>query len=117
MSFSLDKKGIDYAKPGTINFRLGGKQFSMSISEFRVALGLYSPTYVETDRYLDSHSLGSNSRAHQFWRSHARVGSRDNYQPTKSKSTNLTSPILRVLHRFIAHTICGRRKSTGVVTM
>ena len=24
-SFSLDKKGIDYAKLGVINFRLGGK--------------------------------------------------------------------------------------------
>ena len=39
-SFSLDKKGIDYFKPGVINFRLGGKQFTMSISEFGVALGL-----------------------------------------------------------------------------
>ena len=32
-TFSLDKKGIDYAKPGVINFHLGGKQFAMSISE------------------------------------------------------------------------------------
>ena len=30
-SFSMDKKRIDYKKPGVINFRLGGKQFSLSI--------------------------------------------------------------------------------------
>ena len=40
-SFSMDKKGIDYAKPGVIKFRLGGKDFAFSISEFSVALGLY----------------------------------------------------------------------------
>ena len=89
----------------------------MSISEFGVALGLYSPTFVETDRYADSLSHGTSTRARQFWRSHARVGTRDNYQPTKSKSTSLTSPMLRVLHRYIMHTICGRRESTGVVTV
>ena len=89
----------------------------MSITEFGVALGIYSPAFVETDRYIDSLSHGTTSRARQFWKSHAKVDSRNNYQPTKSKSTSLTSPMLRVLHRLIAHTICGRRESTGVVTV
>ena len=87
----------------------------MSITEFGVALGLYSPIFVETNRYVDSLSHGTSTHARQFWKSHARVGTRDSYQPTKSKSTSLTSPMLGVLHRLIAHTICGRRESTGVV--
>ena len=70
-SFSLDKKGIDYAKSGVINFRLRGKQFMMSISEFGITLGLYSPTYVESERYIDSLLYGTSTRARAFWRSHA----------------------------------------------
>ena len=47
----MDKKGIDYNKLEVIKFRLGGKDFSMSISEFGVALGIYSATFIETEWY------------------------------------------------------------------
>ena len=41
-SFSMNKQGIDYAKKDVIKFRLGGKQFSMSISQFIMSVILYS---------------------------------------------------------------------------
>ena len=41
----------------------------------------------------------------------------EEYRPHVSKSTKLRSPIHRILHRAIAHTICGRSQSTGVVTV
>ena len=41
----------------------------------------------------------------------------EEYRPHVSKSTKLRSLIHHILHRAIAHTICGRSQSTGVVTV
>ena len=37
-SFVMDKKGINYEQLGVVQFRLGGHQFAMSITEFGIAL-------------------------------------------------------------------------------
>ena len=116
-SFRMDKKGlIDVFKPDIIRFRLGGTQFSFSISAFGVQLGLYSPTFVTTDEYRQSLlDFPDRTTGEAFWIAHSRPG-HTHYEPTRSKSTGLVSPVLRILHRIIAHSICGRRESTGVVT-
>ena len=57
-SFILDKKGIDYEQPGVVQFRLGGRQFAMSITEFRVALELYTESFTATELYQNSLSHG-----------------------------------------------------------
>ena len=67
-SLILDKKGIDYEKPKVVQFRLGGKQFSLFISEFRIALGLYREPFIAMKLYQNSSSHRSGSRAWAFWR-------------------------------------------------
>ena len=49
--FMLDKKGIGYERPGVVQFRLGGRQFAMSISEFGVALGVYRESFLQKELY------------------------------------------------------------------
>ena len=60
-SFVLDKKGIDYERLGVVQFWLGGCQFTMSISEFGVALGLYRESFLQTELYQNSLSYGTGS--------------------------------------------------------
>ena len=71
-SFVMDKKGIDYERPGVVQFHLGGKQFAMSNSEFGVALGLYTESFTVIKLYQNSVSYGSGSCAKAFFRLHAR---------------------------------------------
>ena len=41
--------------PAVVHYRIMGKEFDLSISEFNMALGFYNSTYLITAEYLDSY--------------------------------------------------------------
>ncbi|PPS09838.1 hypothetical protein GOBAR_AA10810 [Gossypium barbadense] len=76
---------MNFDDPGTVQFRLGGLVCQLSVPEFRTAL-----------------VLGRTS---------TRWGHLQSY-PSKASAF---PPSLRYLHAILAHTITGKRESTGVI--
>ena len=78
-----------------MSFRLGNEDFEMLIWEIKKALKMplvcpQFPTYNKND----------------FW---GRItSSEEGYSPKLVKSPKIISHGLRYMHRFLAHTICGR---------
>ena len=100
-----------YDNPGTIQFRLCGLIRQLSVPEFGAALGLY------TEEFKEENELHALSRHIHFSPSkcwHTLAPSTASYNPSCSKASVLP-PSLRYLHAILAHTIKGRRESTGVV--
>ncbi|PPS07695.1 hypothetical protein GOBAR_AA12954 [Gossypium barbadense] len=97
--------------PGTIHFRLGGLVRAMSVPEFGVALGHYTDEFMkEEDMNALPHNIHISPSS--CWKALAPLSS--TYDPSRSKASAL-APSLRYLHAILAHTLTGRRESTGVV--
>ncbi|KAK5777275.1 hypothetical protein PVK06_045242 [Gossypium arboreum] len=81
------------------------------VPEFGAALGLYTEEFKEENELhaLTRHIHFSPSKC---W--HTLAPGDASYNPSCSKATVLP-PSLRYLHVILAHTITGRRESTGVV--
>ncbi|PPS18255.1 hypothetical protein GOBAR_AA02298 [Gossypium barbadense] len=108
--FHLQTVMTRYDDPGTVQFRLGGLIRQLSVLEFGTALGLY------TEEFQEENELHALSRHIHFslskcWYTFA--PSTASYNPSRSKASVLP-PSLRYLHAILAHTIMGRRESTGV---
>ncbi|PPS09830.1 hypothetical protein GOBAR_AA10814 [Gossypium barbadense] len=84
----------------------------LSFPEFGTALGLYTEDFKEKNDLdaLNRHIHHSPSRC---WE--ALVPGSATYNPSRSKASAL-SPSLRYLHAILAHTLIGRRESTGVMS-
>ncbi|KAK5845379.1 hypothetical protein PVK06_001555 [Gossypium arboreum] len=97
--------------PSTIHFRLGGLVRAMSVPEFGVALGLYTDEFMEEE---DMNALPRNIHISPSlcWKALAPLSSA--YDPSRSKASALP-PSLHYLYAILAHTLTGRRESTGVV--
>ncbi|PPS03109.1 hypothetical protein GOBAR_AA17553 [Gossypium barbadense] len=83
----------------------------LSIPEFGAALGLY------TEEFREENELHALSRHIHFSPSkcwHTLAPNTASYNLSRSKASVLP-PSLRYLHAILAHTITGRRESTGVV--
>ncbi|PPS17270.1 hypothetical protein GOBAR_AA03300 [Gossypium barbadense] len=98
-----------YDDPGTVQFRLGRLILQLSVLEFGAALGLYTEEFREENELhaLSHHIYFSPSKC---W--HTLAPSTVSYNPSHSKASVLP-PSLRYLHAILAHTIIGRRESTG----
>ncbi|PPS05282.1 hypothetical protein GOBAR_AA15380 [Gossypium barbadense] len=110
-TFHLQTVMTNYDDPGTVQFRLGGLVRQLSILEFGAALGLY------TEKFKEENELHALTRHIHFSPSkcwHTFAPSAASYNPSRSKALVLP-PSLRYLHDILAHTITGRRGSTGVV--
>ncbi|PPS13447.1 hypothetical protein GOBAR_AA07130 [Gossypium barbadense] len=110
-TFHLQTVMTRYDDPSTVQFRLGGLIRQLSIPEFGATLGLY------TEEFKEKNELQALSRHIHFsppkcW--HTLVPSTASYNPNRSKASVLP-PSLRYLHDILAHTITGRRDSTGIV--
>ncbi|PPR91449.1 hypothetical protein GOBAR_AA29237 [Gossypium barbadense] len=83
----------------------------LSVPEFNTALDLYTEEFKEKNglHALNRHIHHSTS---QCW--DALVSGSATYNPSRSKASALP-PSLRYLHAVLAHTLIGRRESTGVV--
>ena len=116
-TFQLVKSSIDFNKPEGVSFRLGRKHFNFTLHEFAEHCGFYEPVFA-TSTEIDNTLFDFGSVIpRDFWGTICNVPSRRNYDPRLSKSTSIASPALRYLHRLIAFTICGRKESTGVVSL
>ncbi|PPS02688.1 hypothetical protein GOBAR_AA17974 [Gossypium barbadense] len=101
----------EHDDPGTVQFCLGSLVLQLSVPEFGATLGLYTNEFMEADHFphLYCHIHRSPSSC---W-----IGLMPTtgiYDPSRSKALALALA-LRYLHAFLAHTLTGRRESTGVV--
>ncbi|PPR90897.1 hypothetical protein GOBAR_AA29785 [Gossypium barbadense] len=95
-TFHLQTVMTNYDDPGTVQFCLGGLVCQLSVPEFNTALGLYTEEFKEEN---DLHAL--NRHIH--------------HSPSRRSKASALPPSLRYLHAILAHTLTGRRESTGVV--
>ncbi|PPS09440.1 hypothetical protein GOBAR_AA11204 [Gossypium barbadense] len=102
---------MNYDDPGTVQFCLSRLVRQLSVLEFGMALGFYTEEFKEENdlHALHCHIYRSLSR---FWDTLVLDGAP--YNLSHSKASALP-PSLRYLHAILAHTITGRRESTGVV--
>ena len=89
----------------------------MSLNDFAVHCGFYDSLSVISGTFNRALSLHAPVHYQQYWSEiiHPEAA-QQRYDPRLCKSTNITRPDLRYLHRLIAGTICGRRESTGCVS-
>ncbi|KAK5794536.1 hypothetical protein PVK06_035768 [Gossypium arboreum] len=110
-TFHLQTVMTNYDDLGTVQICLDRLVRQLSFPKFGTALGLYTEEFNEDN---DLHTL--NRHIHHFlsrcW--DALVPGGATYNPSYSKATALP-PSLRYLHAILAHTITGRRDSTGIV--
>ncbi|PPR86040.1 hypothetical protein GOBAR_AA34648 [Gossypium barbadense] len=112
-TFHLQTIMINYDDPGMVQFCLNGLVCRLSVPEFGTALGLYMEEFKEENdlHALNRHIHHSLSRC---W--DALVPGGATYNPSRSKPSALPLS-LRYLHAILAHTIIGRRESTGIVNI
>ncbi|PPS16307.1 hypothetical protein GOBAR_AA04271 [Gossypium barbadense] len=101
-----------FDNPGTVQFCLGSLVRQLSVPDFGVALGLY------TEEFMDDNELSTLHRHIHYspskcWRD--LVPASATYDPSHSKASAL-SPSFGYLHAHLAHTLTGRRESTGIIT-
>ena len=97
--------------PRTIQFCLGGLVHQLNVPEFGTALGLYTEEFMEENKL---HALNRHIHHSPSWCWNALTPGAASYNPSRSKASALP-PSLRFLHAILAHTIIGRRESTGIV--
>ncbi|KAK5785716.1 hypothetical protein PVK06_040326 [Gossypium arboreum] len=109
-TFYLQTVMTNYDDPGMVQFYLGGLICQLSIPEFSAALGLY------TEELKEENELHALSRHIHFSPSkcwHTLAPGAASYNPSCSKASVLP-PSLTYLHAILAHTITGKRESTGI---
>ncbi|PPS01177.1 hypothetical protein GOBAR_AA19486 [Gossypium barbadense] len=111
-TFQLQTVMTVYDDLGTIQFRFGGLVRQLSVPEFGVALGLYTENFMEADNFPHLHRH-IHYALFSCWA--ALIPTTSIYDPSRSKASAL-SPALRYLHALLAHTLTGRRESTGVTS-
>ncbi|KAK5811746.1 hypothetical protein PVK06_027112 [Gossypium arboreum] len=110
-TFHLQTVMTRYDDPGTVQFHLGGLIRQLSVLEFGAALGLYTEEFREENE-LHALSCYIHFSPSKCWNTLA--PSTALYNPSRSKALVLP-PSLRYLHAILAHTITGRRESTGII--
>ena len=109
---------VDYNRKNEVLFQLGGKKFYFSLNDLALHCGFYLDLSVTTGAFDRCPYDLKNVRHHQYWREIIHAGAaQQNYDSRLCKSTNIARPELRFLHRLITGTICGRRESTGCVSL
>ncbi|KAK5784998.1 hypothetical protein PVK06_039539 [Gossypium arboreum] len=110
-TFHLQTVMTNYDDSGMVQFCLGRLVRQLSVPEFGTALGLYTEEFKE-DNDLDTLNRHIHCSPSRCW--DALVPGGATYNTSRSKASALP-PSLRYLHVILAHTITGRRESTGVV--
>ncbi|GJX24724.1 hypothetical protein Tco_0231020 [Tanacetum coccineum] len=92
-----------------IKFILGGHTHSLTLLEFAQRLGLYQAVELEEDGfnvYFEG-GLGNddNFNAEDYWLS---IGREDNLGLSRSHTSIIKNPILRVIHKMITYGLCQR---------
>ncbi|GJX93378.1 hypothetical protein Tco_0347964 [Tanacetum coccineum] len=92
-----------------IKFKLGRHAHNLTLLEFARRLGLYHVGELEEDRF-DVYFQGGlrsddNFNAQEYWLSISRV---ENLGLSRSHTSTIRSPILRVIHKMITYVLCQR---------
>ncbi|KAL2514144.1 putative RNA-dependent RNA polymerase 1 [Forsythia ovata] len=88
--------------PRVVQFRLMGKEFKLSITEFNVAFGFINEEYASFDEYLNSAcDYSVNFEPVNLYKA---LSTSNYYDPSKSKDSYLRDPTLKYIHRFLAFT-------------
>ncbi|KAK5785168.1 hypothetical protein PVK06_039720 [Gossypium arboreum] len=111
-TFHLQHVINTHDEAGTINFRLGGLVRHMSVPKFGDAFGLYTEEFMASKNFLQLHRHIYYSPS-CCWTDLTVITVP--YDASRSKATSLP-PTLRYIHVILAHTLTGRRESTGVVS-
>ncbi|GKC79569.1 hypothetical protein Tco_1130343 [Tanacetum coccineum] len=92
-----------------IKFRLGGRAHSLTLLEFARRLGLYQAVELEEDGcnvYFEGDLRNDdNFNAQDYWLS---ISREDNLGLSRSHTSTIRRPILRVIHKIITYGLCQR---------
>ncbi|GKD40140.1 hypothetical protein Tco_1260347 [Tanacetum coccineum] len=92
-----------------IKFRLGGHAHSLTLLEFARRLGLYQAVKLEDDSFNVYFEGGlrndENFNAQDYWLS---ISREENLSLSRSHTSTIMNPILRVIHKMITYGLCQR---------
>ncbi|GKD67508.1 hypothetical protein Tco_1309616 [Tanacetum coccineum] len=92
-----------------IKFRLGGRAHSLTLLEFARRLGLYQAVELEEDGFNVYFEGGlrsdDNFNATNYWLS---ISREENLSLSRSHTSTIRNPILRVIHKMITYGLCQR---------
>ncbi|GJU90333.1 hypothetical protein Tco_1302756 [Tanacetum coccineum] len=92
-----------------IKFRLGGRAHSLTLLEFARRLGLYQAVELEKDGFNVYFEGGlrsdDNFNATNYWLS---ISREENLSLSRSHTSTIRNPILRVIHKMITYGLCQR---------
>ncbi|GJX53533.1 hypothetical protein Tco_0281902, partial [Tanacetum coccineum] len=92
-----------------IKFRLGGRGYNLTLLEFARRLGLYQAVELEEDGFNVYFEGGlrndDNFNAQDYWLS---ISQEDNLGLSRSHTSTIRRPILRVIHKMITYGLCQR---------
>ncbi|GKB09151.1 hypothetical protein Tco_0837463 [Tanacetum coccineum] len=117
-TYQFNEKSRDYTDDKALTFRLGGLYRHCSVKEFGVRMGLYPQTLADNKSFLHFLKCGEVAPAKDF--NYARFWSRiaqSEYDISHIRESHISSPIHRILHRMISHSITGRKCAGSVTQM
>ncbi|GJX42602.1 hypothetical protein Tco_0257592 [Tanacetum coccineum] len=92
-----------------IKFRLGGRAHSLTLLEFARRLGLYQAVELEDEGFNVYFEGGLRSDEHfnaqDYWLS---ISQEENLGLSRSHTSTIRNPILRVIHKMITYGLCQR---------
>ncbi|GJY76409.1 ribonuclease H-like domain-containing protein [Tanacetum coccineum] len=92
-----------------IKFRLGGRAHNLTLLEFARRLGLYQAVELEEEGFNVYFEVGlrndDNFNAQDYWLS---ISREDNLGLSRSHTSTIRNPILRVIHKMITYGLCQR---------
>ncbi|KAL0439143.1 UNVERIFIED_CONTAM: hypothetical protein Slati_2397300 [Sesamum latifolium] len=104
--------------PNAIKFRLCGRTFQLSVTDFNLALGFIDSTLAQSEDYLTSAcDFSDNFVPQRFYLDITTNVPRNNrvYDSSKTKDSYIEDPALKYLHRFLAYTFLGRKDSSAAL--
>ncbi|KAL0309861.1 UNVERIFIED_CONTAM: hypothetical protein Sradi_5928400 [Sesamum radiatum] len=104
--------------PNAVKFRLCGRAFHLSITDFNLALGFIDSSLATSEDYLTSACDFPDSFVPQRFYLDITTNLPPNgrvYDSSKTKDTYVRDPALKYLHRFLAFTFSGRKDSSAAL--
>ncbi|GJZ69631.1 hypothetical protein Tco_0633181 [Tanacetum coccineum] len=97
-----------------IKFKLGGRSHNLTLLEFAHRLGLYLADELDEDGFNVYFEGGFHSDEHfnsqEYWLS---ISREENIGLSRSHTSTIRSPILRVIHKMITYGLCQRMTGSG----
>ncbi|KAJ0927367.1 hypothetical protein HanRHA438_Chr04g0182051 [Helianthus annuus] len=109
-TFAFKSRADPFDNDG-VEFRSGGTVDSISIAQFGAIVGLYTEEDAGDEENTGGLREIPENRRQSAW---AQIGD-GNYNPSRTKSTQLRDPLYRYIHRVLTYSLSQRHDSSGVV--